>query len=38
MMTIAILLATRIFLKKRYPSFILKVDAFVKRKMGVQLP
>lgn len=38
MVTIAILLTVRIYLKKRYPGLILKVDTFIKRKVGIQLP
>jgi len=38
MLTIAILLTVRTVLKKKYPEMIERIDAFVKRKVGVQLP
>lgn len=38
MMTIAIFLTARIFLKKRYPGFIERVDTIIKSKLGIQLP
>lgn len=38
MMTVVILLTVRSILKKRYPVMIERLDAFVKCKLGVQLP
>ncbi len=38
MMTIAILLTARIFLKKRFPLLIERVDILVRSKLGIQLP
>lgn len=38
MLTIAIIISLRALLKKRYPLIIARVDAFIKSKIGLQLP
>ncbi len=38
MLTMVILVSLRVLMKKRYPLLIERLDAFIKRKIGLQLP